>query len=103
MNNDLVIIIQGVASTLAAYRYFMNFELLPRLTHFWMNGKKYSRFEDIIQTCYQSYGKTIEVLPDNEDLIIQLYKCWKRDYPKYLTLDMLHEEGGIINFWEKLT
>lgn len=107
VNDELIIFIQGIVSTLSEYRYFMNFELLPRLTHFL--DKRYTNYGNLgntIETCYQSYyNKTPEYYVDRNDphIISMLYTCWKRDYPEEtLTLQMLKEPKGIENFWIKL-
>ena len=104
VNGDVTILIQGIVSTMSEYRYFMNFELLPRLTHFL--DERESNYKNIIPNCYQSYyNKTLEVSPSLGDVEIMnmLYTCFKRDYPEVpLSLDMLLEENGVVTYLENL-
>lgn len=107
VNDEPIILIQGIVSTLSEYRYFMNFELLPRLTHFLdKRDTQYGDLGNILATCYQSYyNKTPEhyVNINDEHIISMLYTFWKRDYPEEtLTLQMLEEPKGIENFWINL-
>lgn len=107
VNDEVIIFIQGIVSTLSEYRYFMNFELLPRLTHFLdKRDTNYGNLENTLVTCYESYyNKTPEHDVDRNDqhYIPMLYSCWKRDYPEEtLTLQMLEEPKGIENFWNNL-
>lgn len=107
VNDEVIIFIQGIVSTLSEYRYFMNFELLPRLTDFLDKREtNYGNLENTLATCYESYyNKTPELSLNREtiDFIPVLYTCWKRDYPEEtLTLQMLEEPKGIENFWINL-
>ena len=106
VNGDVTILIQGIVSTISEYRYFMNFELLPRLTHFLDERESnYKDLNNILATCFQSYNKTIPPHSEPGDVKIMnmLYTCFKRDYPEEpLTLDMLLKENGFVTYWENL-
>ena len=105
VNDEVIIFIQGIVSTLSEYRYFMNFELLPRLTHFLdKRDTNYGNLDNVLATCYESYyNKTAEISLNRETVIPVLYSCLKRDYPaETLTLQMLEEPKGIENFWINL-
>jgi hypothetical protein len=105
VNDEPIILIQGIVSTLSEYRYFMNFELLPRLTHFLDKREtNYGNLDNVLVTCYESYyNKTLEISLNRETFIPMLYSCWKRDYPEEtLTLQMLEEPKGVENFWNNL-